>query len=158
MTMKITSSAFSDGDELPEKYTCDGEGVSPPIQWEGVPAGTKSFVIIYDDPDASSGIWDHWVLYNLPATASSLPENMHELPQGTQTGLNSWPDSGYGAPCPPSGEHHYIFHLYALDTMLNLPDKATSKQVREAMKEYILEEATLTGIYKRKQSTSTDSE
>jgi Raf kinase inhibitor-like YbhB/YbcL family protein len=148
--MKLISS-FKDGDKLPSKYTCDGDGISPEIHWEEAPPETKSFVLIYDDPDASAGIWDHWVLYNLPPTTTSIPEDARSLPEGTQLGLNSWGKPGYGRACPSSGEHHYIFHLYALDTVLNLPSKATSKQIREAMQGYIIEEATLTAVYTRNQ-------
>jgi hypothetical protein len=150
MAMKLTSTSFKDGGILPEKYTCDGEGISPQIAWHDAPAETKSFVLIYDDPDAPSGTWVHWVLYNLPATANLLTENEKSLPKGTQIGLNSWPRTGYGAPCPPSGEHRYILHLYALNTVLDLPEQASSSQVYNAMEGHILEEATLTGRYKRK--------
>jgi Raf kinase inhibitor-like YbhB/YbcL family protein len=152
MTMKLTSTSFIDGGELPTKYTCDGEGISPDIQWTDAPSGTKSFVLIYDDPDAVSGIWDHWVLYNLPATTSSIPENAKTFPAGTQSGLNSWPKLGHGAACPPpgTGTHRYIFHLYALNAVLDLPNKANSTQITTAMKEHVLEKATLTGLYKRK--------
>lgn len=148
--MKITSTAFSAGGIIPSKYTCDGENISPPIAWEDTPSGTKSFAIIYDDPDAPGGTWDHWILYNLPPTTKSLPENITSLPVGTKVGLNSWPKAEYGGPCPPRGEHRYIFHLYALDTMLNLSEKnVTSKTLRDAMQKHILAEATLIGRYQR---------
>ena len=152
MAMKLTSTSFIDGGELHTKYTCEGESISPPVEWTDVPAGTKSFVLIYDDPDAVSGTWVHWILYNLPATTTYIQENVKILPKGTQVGLNSWPRLGYGAPCPPSGTgtHRYIFHLYALNTVLNLPDKATAKQVTSAMKDHIIEKVTLTGLYKKK--------
>ena len=147
--MQLISTAFTDGGNLPTKYTCDGENISPPIAWEDYPANTKSFALIYDDPDAPAGTWDHWVVYNLPANINSLPENATTLPSGTKVGLNSWPNAEYGAPCPPSGTHRYIFHLYALDAMLNLPKPATSENLRKEMKEHILETATLTGLYQR---------
>ena len=109
--MKITSRSFIDGRNLSSKYTCDGESISPPITWEEIPSNTKSFVLIYDDPDAPNGTWDHWVLYNLPPNTSSLPENAISLPSEVKIGLNSWNKAEYGAPCPPSGTHRYIFHL-----------------------------------------------
>lgn len=147
--MKLTSSAFVDGGKLPRKYTCDGLSISPPIAWQDAPTNTKSFALIYDDPDAPRGTWNHWVLYNLSPNINSLPENATILPPGTQVGLNSWPQAEYGAPCPPSGEHHYIFHLYALDTMLNLSGKVTSSILRQAMEKHILASTTLTGLYRR---------
>lgn len=147
--MKLTSTAFEDGGILPAKYTCDGESISPQIAWYDAPADTKSFVLIYDDPDAPNGTWVHWVLYNLPSTATSLAENEKNLPKGTKVGLNSWPRLGYGAPCPPAGEHRYIVHLYALDLVLDLPEQASFNQIHSAMAGHILEKATLTGRYKR---------
>lgn len=147
--MKLTSTAFIDGDKLPSKYTCDGANISLPIAWNGAPANTISFALIYDDPDAPMGTWDHWILYNLPSTTNSLPEDTTSLPPGTKVGLNSWSLTEYGGPCPPSGEHRYIFHLYALDTMLNLSGKVTSKILREAMEQHIIATATLTGLYRR---------
>jgi len=149
IAMKLTSTAFTDGGKLPTKYTCDGISISPPISWQDAPANTQSFALIYDDPDAPTGTWDHWVLYNLPPTTNSLPENATVLPQGTKVGLNSWPNAEYGAPCPPSGEHHYIFHLYALDTVLNSSEPVTSEILRKKMAGHILATTTLTGLYKR---------
>lgn len=150
--MKLTSTAFIDGGKLPTKYTCDGQNISPPVAWQNAPTNTKSFVLIYDDPDATtgSGTWDHWILYNLPATVNSLAENIIVLPPDTKVGLNSWPHTAYGAPCPPSGEHRYIFHLYALDILLNLPEPVTSNTLRQAMAGHILATTTLTGLYQRK--------
>jgi Raf kinase inhibitor-like YbhB/YbcL family protein len=147
--MKITSSAFTDGSVLPSKYTCDGDSISPPIQWQDIPANTKSLALIYDDPDAPSGTWTHWVLYNLPPTTNSLAENATALPGGTQVGLNSWPNQNYGAPCPPSGEHRYIFHLYALDTILKLSGKVTAEKLRQEMQGHVIDSATLMGRYRR---------
>lgn len=150
--MKLTSVAFVEGGNLPSKYTCEGESISPPVAWQDAPANTKSFALIYDDPDAPAGTWDHWVLYNLPPTTNSLPENATALPKGTMVGLNSWPKLGYGAPCPPSGSHRYIFHLYALDTVLSLPGEVTSEKLRQAMKNHILATTTLMGQYQRKKA------
>ena len=147
--MKLTSTAFIDGGNLPSKYTCDGASISPPIQWQNAPANTKSFALIYDDPDAPAGTWDHWILYNLPPTTNFLPEGATSLPEGTKVGFNSWPNAEYGAPCPPSGTHRYIFHLYALDTALNLSGKVTSNILRQAMEKHILATTTLMGLYQR---------
>ena len=147
--MKLTSSAFTDGGLLPAKYTCDGESISPPIHWQDAPANTKSFALIYDDPDAPVGLWTHWVLYNLPPTTNSLTENIATLPAGTKIGINSDLQANYDAPCPPSGEHRYIFHLYALDTTLNLSGKITSEKLRQEMQGHILTTATLLGRYRR---------
>jgi len=147
--MKLTSSAFTNGDALPILYTCNGKSISPPLQWQDAPIKTKSFALIYDDPDAPSGTWTHWVLYNLPPKTNSLKENVTTLPAGTKVGTNSWPQTKYGAPCPPSGEHRYIFHLYALNTMLDLPDAVTSEELRQAMEGHILETVTLMGRYTR---------
>ena len=147
--MKITSKAFTDGGNIPSKYTCDGENISPPISWGDAPNNAKSFALIYDDPDAPGGTWDHWILYNIPAETSSLPENAISLPKGTRIGLNSWPKTEYGGPCPPSGTHRYIFHLYTLDTTLDLPEEVTSETLRKEMEGHILATATLTGLYQR---------
>lgn len=152
IAMKLTSTAFVEGGNLPSKYTCDGDNISPPIAWQDAPASTKSFALIYDDPDAPVGTWDHWVLYNLPPTTNFLPENATVLPAGTKVGLNSWPNAEYGGPCPPAGTHRYIFHLYALDAMLNLSGKVTSSILRQAMEKHILATATLTGLYQRKKT------
>ena len=132
--MQLSSPAFTDGGLLPSKYTCDGQSISPPIQWQDAPSKTKSFALIYDDPDAPAGTWTHWIL----------------LPAETKVGMNSWPEAKYGAPCPPSGEHRYIFHLYALDTMLSLSGTVTSTTLRKAMQGHILATTTLTGRYRRK--------
>lgn len=148
--MKLTSTAFIDNGILPSKYTCDGENISPPIRWQDVPTGTKSFALIYDDPDAPGGTWTHWVLYNIPATTYSLSENVSVLPEGTKVGINSWPEAKYGAPCPPRGEHRYIFHLYALDIELKLDGDVTSERLRHAIEGHILASATLTGRYTRR--------
>ena len=129
--MKITSKAFQNECMIPEKYTCKGQDISPSLKWEGAPAGTKGFVIICDDPDAPVGIWDHWLLFNIPASETELNENIPDLPEltnGIRQGKNSWGRSDYGGPCPPSGTHRYFFKLYALDTMLDLKPGADKKQ------------------------------
>lgn len=153
MTMQLTSSAFSQGDPIPTKYTCDGDDVSPPLAWGDPPQGTASFVLINDDPDAPVGTWVHWVLYNLPANARSMPEAVPsdaELPDGSRNGQNSWRRLGYGGPCPPGGTHRYFFKLYALDTVLDLASGANKEEVLKAMEGHILGQAELMGVYSRK--------
>ncbi|MCJ7778555.1 MAG: YbhB/YbcL family Raf kinase inhibitor-like protein, partial [Sedimentisphaerales bacterium] len=122
MKIKVTSSAFAEGGLIPAKYTCDGSDISPPLQWEAVPEGTKSIALISDDPDAPMGTWVHWVLFNLPAESKGLEENIPQdktLPNGARQGLTDFGRIGYGGPCPPSGTHRYFFKIYALDTKLD---------------------------------------
>ena len=150
--MIIASPAFTEGSMLPAKYTCDGQDISPPLEWKNVPAGTKSLVLIHDDPDAPMGTWVHWVAYNVPPNITKLDENVKPekvFKNGMRQGNNDWPKIGYGGPCPPSGTHRYYFKLYALDTMLDLRPGATKAQVLQAMKGHILAEAQLMGKYRR---------
>ena len=129
--MKILSPAFSQGQPIPTRFTCDGEDVSPALAFEDVPAEAKSLTLICDDPDAPVGVWDHWLLYNIPSSATGLPQGAapdNTLPGGATHGLNSWRRIGYGGPCPPSGTHRYYFKLYALDTKLNLKAGADKKR------------------------------
>ena len=153
MAFEVTSSAFGQGEPIPTQYTCDGDDISPPLAWENPPEGTKGFTLINDDPDAPVGTWDHWILFNLPADARSLPEAVPpdaELAGGGQHGQNSWRRLGYGGPCPPSGTHRYFFKLYALDTTLNLDSGTNKKQVLQAMEGHILGQAELMGVFSRK--------
>jgi len=148
----LTSTAFAEGEPIPSKYTCDGEDISPPLQWRDVPEGTRSFALIADDPDAPRGTWDHWLLYNLPAEARNLPEGVPaeaELSDGSRHGQNSWSRLGYGGPCPPSGTHRYFFKLYALDTLLELDAGASKERLSQAMEGHVLAEAVLMGVYTR---------
>ena len=149
--MEITSTAFSEGEMIPQEYTCDGKDISPPLAWTGVPAGTKSLALIADDPDAPVGTWVHWVAFNIPPDVTELPEAIptDALPTGGTHGTNSWRRPGYGGPCPPGGTHRYFFKLYALDTELALKAGASKKDVEKAMKVHILAEAQLMGRYKR---------
>lgn len=157
MTLSLSSSAFVQSGAIPAVYTCEGKDLSPPLSWSGVPAGTKSLALIVDDPDAPDPAqprmtWVHWVLYDLPATASALPEAVASaaLPSGTREGLNDWGRTGYGGPCPPIGRHRYFHKLYALDTVLpdlNQPKKAA---LEAAMRGHILEQATLIGTYQKR--------
>lgn len=153
--MELRSPAFSHNGAIPRQYTCEGADVSPPLQWQGVPPGTKSLALIVDDPDAPDPraprrTWVHWVLFNIPPTATALPEGVRsdQLPPGTREGINDWKRTGYGGPCPPIGRHRYFFKLYALDTLLEL-DKPTKAELETAMRGHILAEAVLIGTYQR---------
>ncbi len=150
--MQITSSTFVEGSIIPSKFSCDGQDISPPLEWKDIPVGTKSFALISDDPDAPMGTWVHWVVYNIPPKITRFDENVKpekEFKNGMKQGNNSWPKIGYGGPCPPSGTHRYFFKLYALDTILDLRSGATKVQLLEAMKGHVLAEAQLMGKYKR---------
>ncbi len=150
--MQFTSSAFTDNGMIPSKYTCDGRDISPPLAWKDVPDGTRSLALICDDPDAPTGVWVHWVVYNVPPHVGKLDENVKtdkEFSNGMRQGSNSWPRIGYGGPCPPGGTHRYYFKLYALDAVLDLKPGATKAELLQAMKGHILAEAQLMGKYKR---------
>jgi len=150
--MELKSVAFETGALIPGEYTCDGEDISPPLNWSDPPAGTKSFALISDDPDAPVGTWVHWVIWNIPASVRSLDENLlkkDSLPNGARQGTTDFRRVGYGGPCPPSGTHRYFFKLYALDTMLNLPSSTTKKDLERAMQQHILGQAELMGKYRR---------
>jgi len=150
--MKISSPAFEHNGAIPSKYTCDGEDVSPPLVFEGIPENAASLALIADDPDAPMGTWVHWVIYNIPPTSGGLTENFpsdSKLDDGSLQGMTDFRRVGYGGPCPPSGAHRYFFKLYALDKKLDLPAGATKQQVETAMKGHIIAQDQLIGIYKR---------
>ncbi|HEY4681861.1 MAG TPA: YbhB/YbcL family Raf kinase inhibitor-like protein [Candidatus Acidoferrales bacterium] len=153
MALKLTSTAFQPGATIPEKFTCDGPDVSPALAWADPPAGTHSFALIMDDPDAPVGTWVHWVLYDLPANTRELAEGVpkqEELPSRARQGRNDFRKIGYGGPCPPSGPaHRYFFKLYALDSKTNLKPGATKAELEKAMKGHILAQAELMGRYQR---------
>jgi hypothetical protein len=154
MTLKLTSPAFTPGSEIPSKHTCEGQDVSPPLAWSGLPANTKSLALIVDDPDAPDPAapkmtWVHWVLYNIPPSASSLPEGAKPLPAGTLAGQNDWKRTGYGGPCPPIGRHRYFHKLYALDTVLPNLGAVTKDKLEAAMKAHIVARAELLGTYQK---------
>ena len=154
MAFTLTSAAFQDGAGIPVKYTCDGVDVSPPLSWSGAPAGTGSFALIVDDPDAPAGTWVHWVLYNLPAAVSELPENIAKVESldldGARQGRNDFRRPGYGGPCPPPGPaHRYLFKLYALAAPLTLKAGAQKRDVEAAMEGHVLATARLMGTYGR---------
>ncbi len=157
MNLILRSMAFDNNSIMPVRYTCDGNNVSPPLSWSGTPLGTKSFVLIVDDPDAPDPAapqrtWVHWLLYNIPAQISSLPEDVTftQLPTGTREGLNDWQRTGYGGPCPPIGRHRYFHKIYALDTFLREMRNPNKMQIEIAMRGHILAHAELTGLYERK--------
>ena len=151
--MKLTSTAFADGNPIPTRHTCDGVDVSPPLQWSDAPAGAKSFALICDDPDAPVGDWVHWVIYGLPAATTALPEKIapnETLPNGALQGVNDFRRVGYGGPCPPPGKpHRYFFKLYALDAGLPLRSRGTKADLLRAMQGHILAQAQLMGTYQR---------
>lgn len=153
MALELSSSAFQEGGEIPTKYTCEGQDVSPTLTWGEPPAGTQSLALIMDDPDAPVGVFTHWVLFNLPADSRGLPEavpTQAQLPDGSLQGKNDFGKIGYGGPCPPPGRpHRYQFTLYALDQTLDLKAGASKKQVLDAMQGHILAQGRLTGTYQR---------
>jgi Raf kinase inhibitor-like YbhB/YbcL family protein len=152
MAIIVTSSAFKEDGMIPSKYTCDGNNISPPLKWQQVPQGVKSFALISDDPDAPVGTWVHWVMWNIPAEANGLPENVpptKELADGSKQGISDFRRPGYGGPCPPSGTHRYYFKIYALDVKPELANTCTKQDLLEAMKGHILAEGQLMGKYKR---------
>ena len=155
MAMEIRSTAFEDGDKIPSRYTCQGEDISPPLSWSGIPAETKSLVLIVDDPDAPDPkapktTWVHWVLYNLPADGSGLAEAVKVLPPDTLQGLNDWGRTGYGGPCPPIGRHRYFHKLYALDTLLEDLGQPTKADLERAIAGHILTQEKLMGTYQKR--------
>ena len=156
MTLVISSPAFSAGGDIPRIYTCDGGDISPGLEFSGLPAATESLVLIVDDPDAPDPkaprmTWVHWVLYNIPPSATGLPENVGSaaLPAGTLEGINDWQRTGYGGPCPPIGRHRYFFKLHALDTVLPDLGQPTKARLEKAMHDHIIAKAELVGGYQR---------
>jgi Raf kinase inhibitor-like YbhB/YbcL family protein len=141
----VRSSAFEPNRPIPKKYSCDGQDINPPLSIEGIPKEAKTLALIMDDPDAPSGTFDHWVVYNIPASTSQIGEN--SVP-GTE-GLNSARQAGYMGPCPPSGTHRYFFKVYALDTELKLGANSKKKDVEKAVQNHILAKGELVGLYSR---------
>lgn len=144
-SMTVTSKAFKDGENIPPKYTCDGDDISPPLKIDGIPPGTKSLALIVDDPDAPRGDWIHWVVWNIDPKTGEIAENTKPGTQGT----NDFRRQDWGGPCPPSGIHRYVFKAYALDTTLNLNANSGKKELLDAMTGHTLDKAQLTGRYKR---------
>ena len=157
MGITLMSKAFDDGSEIPPKYTADGENVSPPLAWTGVPAEAKSLVLIVEDPDAPDPaapqrIWTHWLLYNLPPDTAWLQQGMAEdqLPEGAREGLNDWQQPGYGGPKPPMGRHRYVHKLLALDIVLPDLGNPSRAELEKAIQGHVIEQGELTGLYAHK--------
>ena len=152
-SMELKSDAFKMNDDIPQKYTCDGDDISPPLAWSDLPDGTKSLALITDDPDAPMGTWVHWVIYNLQPDLSGLEENIPKtdrLQNGALQGVTDFRRVGYGGPCPPPGKpHRYYFKLYALDQILDLPPKATKDQLLKEIQNHVLANTEFVGLYGR---------
>jgi len=155
MALTLTSSAFTPGAAIPSRYACEGENISPPLAWDGVPAGTKSLVLMIDDPDAPDPkapkrVWVHWILYNLPPDSRGLAENSDKagIPAGASQGLTDAKKTAYSGPCPPIGRHRYFHKLYALDTALDLA-QPTKAELEAAMRGHVLAQAELIGTYQK---------
>ena len=144
--MKLTSPAFTEGATIPKKYTCDGSDVIPPLVFSDVPRDAKTLALVVDDPDAPVGMWDHWVVWNIPATCTGVAEG---VPPAGVVGRNSWKKNSWGGPCPPDREHRYFFKLYALDSGLELAREATKTDLERAMGGHVLAETKLMGRYDR---------
>ena len=144
--MKFTSPAFVNNGTIPSEFTCDGSDLSPPLSISDVPSNAKSLALVMDDPYAPVGTWDHWIVFNIPSSTKQIAKGTE--PYGV-AGKNSWGRTGYGGPCPPSGTHRYFFKLYALDTILNLPEGSTKKDLERAMQGHIISQVQLMGTYKR---------
>ncbi len=152
MDIKLTSTVFQDGGMIPAKYTCDGASISPPLEWSGVPRTAKSLALICDDPDAPGRTWVHWVVFDLPASRMTLPENVppqEAIAGGGKQGMTDFKKIGYGGPCPPSGTHRYFFKIYALDTETSLGPGATKDQLLKAMEDHAIADGQLMGRYQR---------
>jgi len=156
MSLTITSSSFPHDGIIPARHTCDGQNISPALAWTDIPDGTKSLVLIVDDPDAPDPAapkmtWVHWLLYNLPPNVNGLPEGVEArmLPPGTMQGINDWSSTGYGGPCPPVGSHRYFHKLYALNTILPDEKNSTKAILEKAMQGHVIAQTELIGHYKR---------
>jgi Raf kinase inhibitor-like YbhB/YbcL family protein len=151
MALSISCNAFGPGELIPKEYTCDGNDISPHVEWKNVPPAAKSLVLIVDDPDAPRGVWNHWLLYDIPPSTAGLPKGA-PAPAEARAGINDFGKAGYGGPCPPPGHgsHRYYFRLYALDDTLRLPVRVRRSQLEDAMSGHILEHAEYMGRYQRK--------
>ena len=158
VALTLTSESFVQNGMIPIRHTCDGQDISPELSWSEIHAGTKSLVLIVDDPDAPDPAdpkmtWVHWVLYNIPPDTNGLPEgaSVAGLPSGTREGINDWQRTGYGGPCPPIGTHRYFHKLYAVDTVLPDLKQPTKAVLEEAMQGHVIEHFELIGLYRRSQ-------
>jgi Raf kinase inhibitor-like YbhB/YbcL family protein len=145
--MKIISPVFRDGESIPLKYTCEGQNISPPLKFIEIPDNAKSLVLMVEDPDAQAKPWVHWLVFNIPVSVSGFDEN--SIARDATQGICNGNTFGYEGPCPPSGEHKYLFKLYALDMRLSIPDASDRKRVLHEMKGHVLAEAMLTGKYRK---------
>ncbi len=151
-TISLTSSAFQQGKPIPKTYAKSGDNLSPPLAWSDAPKDVKSYALICDDPDAPGGTFVHWVIWNIPANSNRLGEGEptdSSMRDGTRQGKNGFNGVGYAGPDPPSGLHHYYFHLYALDTKLELPEAATRQDLDKAMRSHVLGHGELMGTYQK---------
>jgi Raf kinase inhibitor-like YbhB/YbcL family protein len=152
--ISLASTAFEDGGPIPYLYTCEGDDISPPLQWSGAPVSTRTYAMVCEDPDAPRGTWIHWVLFNISGDAVELTKavpTLPELPSGARHGRNTAGDMAYAGPCPPPGKpHRYFFRLYALDISLNLPPGATRAELEQAMDQHIVAQGTLMGTYEHR--------
>jgi Raf kinase inhibitor-like YbhB/YbcL family protein len=146
-SMKISSPVFNQNGQIPSQYSCDGANINPPLTIDDIPINSKTLVLVVDDPDAPAGNWTHWLVFNIDPNIREIAEN--KVPVGAKLGLNSFGETKYGGPCPPSGTHHYIFHLYALDMVLGLTDEAGRQELEIKMAGHILGQGELVGLYKR---------
>ena len=156
MALTIQSTAFNHNADIPTRYTCEGDDMAPPLQWQGIPEAARSLVLIVDDPDAPDPeapkmTWVHWVLFNIPVDAEGLPDAaaLSDLPAGTEEGLNDWGRTGYGGPCPPIGRHRYFHKLYALDAVLENLNQPSKAQLETAIQGHVIAEAALIGTYQK---------
>ena len=150
---KLTSAAFQEGGRIPDEYTCKGDNISPPLSWTDVPEGTESLALIVEDPDTPFGTMTHWVIFNIPADKRSLPEGIPRdgrLPDGTVQGRSGMRRTGYMGPCPPWGQHRYVFTIYALDTILEEDQQMSKKKLLKAMEGQVLARAKLAGLYSKR--------
>ncbi|MBN1896132.1 MAG: YbhB/YbcL family Raf kinase inhibitor-like protein [Candidatus Aenigmarchaeota archaeon] len=145
--MNIASPAFQNNGDMPSRYTCHGDNINPELRISNVPSGTKSLVLILDDPDAPMGTWDHWILFNIRPSTAVIPEN--SVPPGAVQGRNSWGNSEYGGPCPPSGKHRYVFKLYALSRILDIGHSTVKNDIYKAMSGSVISQAEFTGTYQK---------
>ncbi|HEC64181.1 MAG TPA: YbhB/YbcL family Raf kinase inhibitor-like protein [bacterium] len=144
--MYLTSSVFAENEKIPEKYTCDGDNINPPLSLVDVDGGAKSVALIVDDPDAPNGTWDHWIIWNISPETEEINED--STPQNAVVGKNSFGKNDYGGPCPPSGTHRYFFRLYSLDTTIDLPKNSDKAALEQAMENHILQKAQLIGTFR----------
>ncbi len=154
MALQLSSPAFAPSQTIPAKYTCQGQDLSPPLEWQGVPPETKSLALIIDDPDAPDPnapktIWVHWILYNIPPSTQGLAEGITALPSGTLEGTNDWNRTGYGGPCPPIGTHRYFHKLYALDVVLSDLKHPTKGELEKAMEGHVITSTEYVGTYRK---------